>query len=195
MHGMKFDISAGHSEFYSLFRNESKKDPRILLTKLMSFIKKCRKSKSFHWGIHSVTNSNMALIYLLSWTVIEHHRIFISNLFMSNILAKAEKSRLINAGFRLTCRLSHCRFEEDICTTAQAPLAAEGWPSGKQRQANRSITLPLCPLRQIADSWLLFNLGAIAAGWKAKAALPLRAATLKQQAMPSGVAAKRQAAS
>ena len=31
-----------------------------------------------------------------------------------------------NAGFRLTCRLPHCRFDDDICTTAQAPLAAEG---------------------------------------------------------------------
>ena len=66
---------------------------------------------------------------------------------------------------------------------AQASLAAEGWPSGKQRQANRSITLPLCPPQQIADSWILFNSGAIAALWKAKAVLPLRAATLKQQAM------------
>ena len=99
------------------------------------------------------------------------------------------------AGFRLTCRLPHCRFHDDISSTAQAPLAAEGWPSGKQRQANRSITLPLCPPRQIADSWILFNSGAIAARWKAKAALPPRAATLKHQAMPSGVAAKRRAAS
>ena len=88
-----------------------------------------------------------------------------------------------NAGFRLTCRLPHCRFDDDICSTAQALLAAEGWPSGKQRQANRSIILPLCPPRQIADSWILFNSGAIAARWKAKAAWPLRAATLKQQAM------------
>ena len=87
------------------------------------------------------------------------------------------------AGFRLTCRLPHCRFDDDISSTAQASLAAEGWPSGKQRQANRSITLPLCPSRQIADSWILFNSGAIAALWKAKAVLPLRAATLKQQAM------------
>ena len=55
--------------------------------------------------------------------------------------------------------------------------------SGKQRQANRSITLPLCPPRQIADSWILFNSGAMPLGDKAKAALPLRAATLKQQAM------------
>ena len=31
-----------------------------------------------------------------------------------------------NAGFRLTCRLPHCRFDDDICSTAQAPLAAEG---------------------------------------------------------------------
>ena len=30
------------------------------------------------------------------------------------------------AGFRLTCRLPHCRFDDDICSTAQAPLAAEG---------------------------------------------------------------------
>ena len=88
-----------------------------------------------------------------------------------------------NAGFRLTCRLPHCRFDDDICSTAQAPLAAEGWPSGKQRQANRSITLPLCPPRQIADSWILFNSGAMPLGDKAKAALPLWAATLKQQAM------------
>ena len=100
-----------------------------------------------------------------------------------------------NAGFRLTCRLPHCRFDDDISSTAQASLAAEGWPSGKQHQANRSITLPLCPPRQIADSWILFNPGAIAARWKAKAALPQRAATLKQQAMPSGIAAKRRAAS
>ena len=55
--------------------------------------------------------------------------------------------------------------------------------SGKQRQANRSITLPLCPPRQIADSWILCNSGAMPLGDKAKAALPLRAATLKQQAM------------
>ena len=87
------------------------------------------------------------------------------------------------AGFRLTCRLPHCRFDDDICSTAQAPLAAEGWPSGKQCQANRSITLPLCPPRQIADSWILFNSGAMPLGDKAKAALPLRAATLKQKAM------------
>ena len=43
-----------------------------------------------------------------------------------------------------------------------------GWPSGKQRQANRSITLPLCPPRQIADSWILFNSGAMPLGDKPK---------------------------
>ena len=32
----------------------------------------------------------------LSLNSFEHHRIFISNLIMSNILAKAEKSRLTN---------------------------------------------------------------------------------------------------
>ena len=87
------------------------------------------------------------------------------------------------AAFRLACHSTHCRFDDDICTTAQAPLAAEGWPSGKQRLANRSITLPLCPPRQITDSWILFNSGAMPLGDKAKAAWPLRAATLKQQAM------------
>ena len=94
-----------------------------------------------------------------------------------------KKRQAYYAGFRLTCRLPHCRFDDDISSTAQAPLAAEGWPSGKQRQANRSITLPLCPPRQIADSWILFNSGAMPLGDKATAALPLRAATLKQQAM------------
>ena len=67
----------------------------------------------------------------------------------------------IYAAFRLACRLPHCRFDDDICTAAQAWLAAEGWPSGKQRLANQSITLPLCPPRQIAYSWLQFNLRAM----------------------------------
>ena len=88
-----------------------------------------------------------------------------------------------NAAFRLACRSPHCRFDGDFCTAAQAPLAAEGWPSSKQCHANRSITLPLCPPRQIADSWILFNSGAMLLGDKAKAAWLLRAATLKQQAM------------
>ena len=51
--------------------------------------------KSFHWGINNATKFNMDF-YLLPWIVIEHHRIFISNLNMSNILAEAEKSRLFN---------------------------------------------------------------------------------------------------
>ena len=87
-----------------------------------------------------------------------------------------------NAAFKPACCSPHCRFDDDICTTAQVPLATEGWPSGKQRHANRSITLPLCPPRQIADR-ILFNSGAMLLGDKAKAALSLRAATLKQQAM------------
>ena len=91
--------------------------------------------------------------------------------------------QLYNAAFRLACRSPHCRFDDDICTTAQAPLAAEWWPSSKQHLANRSITLPLCPPRQITDSWILFNLGAMLLGDKAKAEWSLRAATLKQQAM------------
>ena len=87
------------------------------------------------------------------------------------------------AAFRLACRSPLCRFDDDTSSTAQASRAAEGWPSGKERLANRSIILPLCPPRQIADSWILFNSGPMPLGDKAKASLPLRAATLKQQAM------------
>ena len=32
----------------------------------------------------------------------------------------------LNAAFRLACRIAHCRFDDDICTIAQAPLAPEG---------------------------------------------------------------------
>ena len=37
-----------------------------------------------------------------------------------------EKKYELYAGFRLTCRLPHCRFDDDISSTAQASLAAEG---------------------------------------------------------------------
>ena len=56
-----------------------------------------------------------------------------------------------NAAFRLACRSQHCRFDGDFCATAQAPLAAEGRPGGKQRQNNQSITSPLCPKQQTVD--------------------------------------------
>ena len=88
-----------------------------------------------------------------------------------------------NAAFRLACCSPHCRFDDDICTTAQAPLAAEGWRSGKQCLTNRSTTLPLCPPWQIANSLFLFNSMAMPLGDQAKVVWPLRAATLKQQAM------------
>ena len=45
-----------------------------------------------------------------------------------------------NAAFRLACRLPHCCFDGDICTTVQAPLATEGRPSGKQHLAIKSVT-------------------------------------------------------
>ena len=77
-------------------------------------------------------------------------------LFIDRLQLSGMKS---NACFRLAYRFPHCHFDDDICSTAQAPLAAEGWPSGKQRLANRSITLLLCPLWQTADSWILFNSG------------------------------------
>ena len=63
-----------------------------------------------------------------------------------------------NNAFRVRLAAPRC-FDDD--TTAQAPLAAEGWRSGKQDLANRSITLPLCSPRQIAYRWLQFNSGAM----------------------------------
>ena len=41
-----------------------------------------------------------------------------------------------NAAFRLACYSSHCRFDVDFCTTAQAALAAKERPSSEQRQAH-----------------------------------------------------------
>ena len=52
------------------------------------------------------------------------------------------------------------RLEIATSAIAQALFDAQGWPSGKQRLANKSITFPLWPQQQIADSWILFNLGA-----------------------------------
>ena len=54
---------------------------------------------------------------------------------------------------------------------------------GKQYLANKSITPPLCPQRQTANSLILFYLGVMQIGDKAKAGWPPRAVTLKQQAM------------
>ena len=88
-----------------------------------------------------------------------------------------------NAAFRLACRLPHCHYD-DICWTAQVPLAAEGWLSGKQRIVNILITLPPWPLPTgtavIAYSWLQFNSEAMLLADKAKAAWLLRAVTFKQ---------------
>ena len=86
-----------------------------------------------------------------------------------------------NATFRLACRSPHCRFDGDFCSTAQAPLAAEERPSSGQRQANQSITSPLCPQRQTVDFYSTWT--AMSLGGKAKAAWPIRAATLKRQAV------------
>ena len=84
---------------------------------------------------------------------------------MSRILDTMHKTY---AAFRLTCRLPHCRFDDDICTTAQAPLAAEGWPSGKQRQAASSQLIDnLAALPTAADRRQLnsIQLGSDAARW------------------------------
>ena len=58
-----------------------------------------------------------------------------------------------------------------------------GRASDKQRLTNQSIPLPLCPQRQVADIWILFNLEAMPLDDKAKATWPLKAATLKWQAV------------
>ena len=89
----------------------------------------------------------------------------------------------LKAAFRLACGSPHCRFDGDICSTAQAPLAAEGRPSRKQRHANQSITPPLCPKRQTIDRWLLFNFRLMPLGEEVKVAWPLIAVTLKRQAV------------
>ena len=38
----------------------------------------------------------------------------------------SQKNQQLYAAFRLAYHLPHCRFDDDICTTAQAPLATEG---------------------------------------------------------------------
>ena len=47
---------------------------------------------------------------------------------------------MLNAAFRLALYSLHCWFWWWYCTTAKAPLAREGWPSGKQHLANTSKT-------------------------------------------------------
>ena len=59
---------------------------------------------------------------------------------------------LSDSMLRLACRSSR-RFDGNICKTAQAPLATEGTRTTReQRHTNQSITSPLCPKRQTADS-------------------------------------------
>ena len=40
-------------------------------------------------------------------------------------LTQVGRCSIPNAAFRLTCRLRHCCFDGDICTTEQAPCATE----------------------------------------------------------------------
>ena len=95
------------------------------------------------------------------------------------------------AAFRLVCRSRYCCFDGDFCKTAQAPLAAaKGRPSGKQRLANKSIIPPLYPQWQTADSSQTLEMPF---GDKTKAVWPLRAETLKVQAMIKRRSGKRQA--
>ena len=52
---------------------------------------------------------------------------------------KLQVKLLSDPGVRLACRSLHYRFDGDICTTAQAPLATGRRPSGKQRLTDQSI--------------------------------------------------------
>ena len=49
-----------------------------------------------------------------------------SNFKENHRIDSCSVSSLTYAAFRLTCRLPHCCFDDGICTTVHAPLAAEG---------------------------------------------------------------------
>ena len=85
----------------------------------------------------------------------------------------------------MTGMIHLCCFQTGL-PLAQALLAAEGWPSEKQRLANKSITLPLCPPGQIAYSWLQFISGVKPLGDTPKRLLK----TMKQQAVITGWSGK-----
>ena len=91
-----------------------------------------------------------------------------------------------DGAFRLACRSAHYRFVGDISTTTQAPPAAKGRPSDKQRLIDQSTSSPLFPQLQIAESWLLilFNFRAMPLGEKTRSGVASESsATLKQWAM------------
>ena len=83
---------------YILSLEMNKGGSNVLLTKIMSFFNHCYLKRSTVKVKFSLRNPQCNKVnmdcYLLSRTVIEHHRIFIS--IVSIILAEAEKSRLIN---------------------------------------------------------------------------------------------------
>ena len=109
--------------------------------------------------------------------VCPHNPLLVSVLIEKNQHAFSNEGPLTNAVFRLECRSSPYRFDGDICTTAQAPLATEERAASCQPINN----LAQDPQWQIADSWLQFKLRAMPFGEKAKAVWPLRLATRKRQ--------------
>ena len=112
----------------------------------------------------------------------------ISNCFTKNmfVIFRVGASNFWNSPIYAAFRLACC-----IATLMMifAQLCKRHLPQRDDQAASsvlpiyRSITFPLCPPRQIADSWILFSSGVMPLGDKAKAAWPLRAATPKQQAM------------
>ena len=94
---------------------------------------------------HTCPTANVSL------TNYQTERSYGKNLFSLNVLCCFQTS-LSLAAFKLPLCL-----DGNDCTTAQTSLAAQGWPSVKQRLANKSMTLPLCPQRRIAYNWLQFN--------------------------------------
>ena len=74
----------------------------------------------------------------------------------------------------------HCRFDADICTTEQAPLAPN-----EDQAVSSVLQIDRQPHRfpHSGRSSTAFNLRAMSLGEKAKAAWSLRALTLKPQAV------------
>ena len=74
-----------------------------------------------------------------------------------------------NAAFKLASHLPHCHFDDNVCTTVQAPLATEVRPNDKYAVSNQSITSLLCPNHPV-DYYLTWKGCRSALGDKAKAA-------------------------
>ena len=121
------------------------------------------------------------------------HHAFSTNLFNDKYLTFITRENPILGDICFVCTEAHwilqksyaafilpCGFDDNICATVQVQHCHIGWQSCKQRLANKSIPLPLCPQRQIADSWIQFNSWLWSPQWQCCSAFS--AATMKLQA-------------